>query len=91
MRILDVAVSLTRKTIEKLAAECSSDSTAGTAAARLRGLTATACFAPLSGGAGGDEDPVRLPCHARVSSPFVVFLLSFRLFRFFRFLLGWRP
>lgn len=64
--MLDIAVSLTRKVIEKLAAECSVDPAAGTAAARLRGLTATACFVPLSvpdvvddGGDDGEEGPVR--------------------------------
>lgn len=77
--MLDITVSLTRKVIEKLAAECSADTAAGTAAARLRGLTATACFAPLSapdgaGFDGGDEGPVRwirtTPVGCRVPTPF---------------------
>lgn len=46
--MLDIAVSLTRKVLEKLAVECSAEPVAGKAAARLRGLTARACFAPLS-------------------------------------------
>lgn len=63
--MLDIAVSLTRKVIEKLAGVCAADPAAGMAAARLRGLTATACFAPLSvldaaaGGGGAEEGPVR--------------------------------
>ncbi|CAN0084557.1 unnamed protein product, partial [Scytosiphon promiscuus] len=49
VRVLDITVSLARKAIERLSRECfsSADPTIGKAAARLRGITATACLAPL--------------------------------------------
>ncbi|CAM9399050.1 unnamed protein product, partial [Ectocarpus sp. 6 AP-2014] len=60
VRVLDIAVSLARKAIERLSRECSADPSVGKAAARLRGLTAAACFAPVSpaldGGGEADEN-----------------------------------
>ncbi|CAB1099753.1 unnamed protein product [Ectocarpus sp. CCAP 1310/34] len=59
VRVLDIAVSLARKAIERLSRECSADPSVGKAAARLRGLTAAACFASVSpaldGGGEADE------------------------------------
>lgn len=59
--MLDIAVSMARKSIEKLAREYSAAPTVGKASVRLRSLTAVAGFLPLCpfGDDGGDQGPVR--------------------------------
>lgn len=64
VEVLDVAVSMARKSIEKLAREYSAVPTVAKAAVRLRSLTAAAGFLPLcpsghDGGRDGGQGPVR--------------------------------
>lgn len=49
VRVLDITVSLARKAVERLSRDffSSADPAVGKAAARLRGITATACLAPF--------------------------------------------
>ena len=57
-RLLDLAISWARKSVDQLSRECLSDSTVGKAAARLRGLTATACFTHIHA-PSAEQHPVR--------------------------------